>query len=243
MTISVGIIEDDPSIREGVSTLISTTPGYQCKHIFGSCEEAIARMTSAPPDVLLMDINLDGISGIEGTRVLKTRFPKMDVLMLTVYEENDKIFRSLCAGASGYLLKNTTPEELLKAIRETTMGGAPISASIARKVLSIFQTVAPPVLPEVGLTSRELEILEHLVAGSNYKMIARDLFISIDTVGSHVKKIYQKLQVHSKSEAVAKAPADGYTIMVHSTSHVANAHLHKTLPYDTARDFATDGAL
>ena len=205
MTISVGIIEDDPSIREGVSTLISTTPGYQCKHIFGSCEEAIARMTSAPPDVLLMDINLDGISGIEGTRVLKTRFPRMDVLMLTVYEENDKIFRSLCAGASGYLLKNTTPEELLKAIRETTMGGAPISASIARKVLSIFQTVAPPVLPEVGLTSREREILEHLVAGSNYKMIARDLFISIDTVGSHVKKIYQKLQVHSKSEAVAKA--------------------------------------
>ena len=205
MTISVGIIEDDPSIREGVSTLISTTPGFQCRHIFGSCEEAIAKMTSAPPDVLLMDINLDGISGIEGTRVLKTRFPRMDVLMLTVYEENDKIFRSLCAGASGYLLKNTTPEELLKAIRETTMGGAPISASIARKVLSIFQTVAPPVLPEVGLTSREREILEHLVAGSNYKMIARDLFISIDTVGSHVKKIYQKLQVHSKSEAVAKA--------------------------------------
>jgi DNA-binding NarL/FixJ family response regulator len=205
MTISVGIVEDDPSIREGVSTLINTTPGFQCKHIFDSCEEAIAKMTSAPPDVLLMDINLGGISGIEGTYALKTRFPKMDVLMLTVYEENDKIFRSLCAGASGYLLKKTPPEDLLKAIRETTLGGAPMSASIARKVLSIFQTVAPPVLPEVDLTAREREILEHLVAGSNYKMIARDLFISIDTVGSHVKNIYQKLQVHSKSEAVAKA--------------------------------------
>jgi len=205
MTISVGIVEDDAAIREGVSTLINSTSGYRCSNVYDSCEQAIERMIDKPPDVLLMDINLGGMSGIEGVKHLKSRFPSMEILMLTVYEENDKIFQSLCSGASGYLLKKTPPEQLLSAIMEAKEGGAPMSASIARKVLSLFQAVAPPPLPEVELTQREKEILEHLVAGSSYKMIARDLFISLDTVSSHVKNIYQKLQVHSKSEAVAKA--------------------------------------
>jgi len=205
MTISVGIVEDDDSIREGISTLIGTTAGYSCSHAYASCEDALVRLEQNPPDVLLMDINLGGMSGIEGTRHIKARFPGMEILMLTVFEDNDKIFRSLCAGASGYLLKNIPAGELLAAIREARQGGAPMTASIARKVLNLFQSIAPVPPADAELTAREREILEHLVAGSSYKMIAHDLFISIDTVSSHVKNIYQKLQVHSKSEAVAKA--------------------------------------
>ncbi len=205
MTISVGIVEDDASIREGISTLIGTTPGFACSHVYGSCEDALAGVGNDPPDVMLMDINLGGMSGIEGVKELKSRFPSMEIIMLTVFEENDKIFRSLCAGASGYLLKKIPPDDLLAAIREARSGGAPMTASIARKVLAIFQSIAPVPESDVVLTAREREILEHLVAGSSYKMIAQDLFISIDTVSSHVKKVYQKLQVHSKSEAVAKA--------------------------------------
>jgi len=205
MAITVGIIEDDASIREGVSMLVNSSAGFECRHVYASCEEAFTRIGEHPPDVLLMDIHLGGISGIEGVRQIKTRFPEMEVLMLTVFEENDKIFQSLCAGASGYLLKKIPPEELIDAIRDAHQGGAPMTASIARKVLSVFQTIVPAPLPEVQLTGREREILEHLVSGSSYKMIARDLFISIDTVSSHVKNIYKKLQVHSKSEAVAKA--------------------------------------
>ncbi len=205
MTISVGIVEDDASIREGISTLIGTTPGFACSHVYGSCEDALAGVGIDPPDVMLMDINLGGMSGIEGVKELKSRFPSMEIIMLTVFEENDKIFRSLCAGASGYLLKKIPPDDLLAAIREARSGGAPMTASIARKVLAIFQSIAPVPESDVVLTAREREILEHLVAGSSYKMIAQDLFISIDTVSSHVKKVYQKLQVHSKSEAVAKA--------------------------------------
>lgn len=206
MKVSVGIVEDDDNIREAISAVIGGAKGYACKHVYDSCESALIDRQS-PPDVMLMDIHLgDGMmSGIEGVRRLKAIHPKMEILMLTVYEENEKIFDSLCAGASGYLLKKTPPEEILKAIGEVKNGGAPISASIARRVLDLFKTVAPPSLPEVNLTPREREILEHLVRGSSYKKIAADLFVSIDTVASHIKHIYEKLHVHSKSEAVAKA--------------------------------------
>jgi DNA-binding NarL/FixJ family response regulator len=125
--------------------------------------------------------------------------------MLTVFEENDRIFQSLCAGASGYLLKRTPPQKILEAVTEVHNGGAPMTASVAKKVLNLFTTVAPPTLPEVHLTPRESEILQQLVSGSSYKKISKDLFISFDTVNSHIKNIYEKLQVHSKSEAVAKA--------------------------------------
>jgi DNA-binding NarL/FixJ family response regulator len=205
MTINVGIVEDDPSIRESVASLIDTAGGFTCRQIFESVESAMESISDPPPDVLLMDINLGGMSGIEGVRRLKTIFPRMNILMLTVFEENDKIFRSLCAGASGYLLKRTPPEKILEAITEVYNGGAPMTASVAKKVLHLFTTLAPPALPEVHLTSRETEILQHLVEGSSYKKISKELFISFDTVNSHIKNIYEKLQVHSKSEAVAKA--------------------------------------
>ena len=205
MTINVGIVEDDASIRESVTSLINTAEGFSCKQVFESVESAIENLSDPSPDVLLMDINLGGMSGIEGVRRLKSVFPQMNILMLTVFEENDKIFQSLCAGASGYLLKRTPPIKLLEAITEVHNGGAPMTASVARKVLNLFTSVAPPALPEVNLTARELEILQHLVSGSSYKKISKDLFISFDTVNSHIKKIYEKLQVHSKTEAVAKA--------------------------------------
>ncbi len=202
--INVGIVEDDPSIRESVASLISSTAGFSCHAVFDSVESAVEQI-SVPPDVLLMDINLGGMSGIEGVRALKSMFPAMNILMLTVFEENDKIFQSLCAGASGYLLKRTPPSKILEAITEVHNGGAPMTASVARKVLDLFTSVAPPTLPEVHLTMREKEILQHLVSGSSYKKIGRDLFISFDTVNSHIKNIYEKLQVHSKTEAVTKA--------------------------------------
>jgi DNA-binding NarL/FixJ family response regulator len=205
MTVKVGIVEDDPSIRESVSSFINTTEGFSCSESFDSVESALEKMPVPPPDVLLMDINLGGMSGIEGVKRFKAVFPQMNILMLTVFEENDKIFQSLCAGASGYLLKRTPPAKIIEAITEVHNGGAPMTASVARKVLNLFTTVAPPALPEVNLTARESEILQHLVSGSSYKKISRDLFISFDTVNSHIKKIYEKLQVHSKTEAVAKA--------------------------------------
>ncbi|OLD58731.1 MAG: DNA-binding response regulator, partial [Ignavibacteria bacterium 13_1_40CM_2_61_4] len=202
---NVGIIEDDPSIRESVASLINSAAGFSCGEIFESVESAIENISRPPPDVLLMDINLGGMSGIEGVRRLKSIFPKMNILMLTVFEENDKIFQSLCAGASGYLLKRTPPAKILDAISEVLQGGAPMTASVARKVLSLFTSIAPPTIPDLHLTARESEILQHLVSGSSYKKISRDLFISFDTVNSHIKNIYEKLQVHSKTEAVAKA--------------------------------------
>jgi DNA-binding NarL/FixJ family response regulator len=205
MTVKVGIIEDDESIRESVTSFIDTTGGFSCRDSFESVESALEKISDPPPDVLLMDINLGGMSGIEGVKKFKSIYPRMNILMLTVFEENNKIFQSLCAGASGYLLKRTPPSKILEAITEVHNGGAPMTASVARKVLDLFTSVAPPALPEVHLTARETEILQHLVSGSSYKKISRDLFISFDTVNSHIKKIYEKLQVHSKTEAVTKA--------------------------------------
>lgn len=205
MTVSVGIVEDDSSIRESVASLINSAAGFSCNQVFDSVESALQSIADPPPDVMLMDINLGGMSGIEGVRKLKSIFPQMNILMLTVFEENDKIFQSLCAGASGYLLKRTPHQKILEAIMEVHQGGAPMTASVAKKVLQLFTGIAPPTLPEVHLTPREMEILQHLISGSSYKKIARELFISFDTVNSHIKKIYEKLQVHSKTEAVAKA--------------------------------------
>ena len=167
MTVNVGIVEDDASIRESVASLINTAEGFSCSQIFDSVESAIEDISDPPPDVLLMDINLGGMSGIEGVRRLKSVFPQMNILMLTVFEENDKIFQSLCAGASGYLLKRTPPHKLLEAVAEVHQGGAPMTASVAKKVLNLFTSVAPPTLTEVHLTPRETEILQHLVSGSS----------------------------------------------------------------------------
>ncbi|HKK44737.1 MAG TPA: response regulator transcription factor [Balneolaceae bacterium] len=202
--ISVMIVEDDISIREGISELIQSTDGFRFIEAHSSCEELMACIKHPLPDVLLMDIGLRGMTGIEGVRQLKSLYPELTILMLTVYEDNDRIFNSLSAGASGYLLKKMPLEKLLEAIKIAYSGGAPINPTIAKKVLKLFQKVAPA-KETYNLTAREKEILEWLVRGLSYKMIAHQLTISVETVRTHIKNIYEKLHVHSKSEAVAKA--------------------------------------
>lgn len=203
--IRVAIVEDVRQLREGLAALIGGTPGYEAVGRFGSMEEALVGMGEHPPDVALADIGLPGMSGIDGVRELKARIPSVQVLMLTVYADNEHIFEAICAGASGYLLKDTPPSQLLDAIRELQNGGAPMSPEIARKVVEMFQRVPPPRLDEHQLSPREIEVLRMLADGHGYKTAAAALAISIDTVRFHIRNIYEKLHVHSKSEAVLKA--------------------------------------
>ncbi|MCI0708088.1 MAG: response regulator transcription factor [Ignavibacteriae bacterium] len=205
MKIKVAIFEDHPDLREGLKQLIQNTPGLKCVGAWDSCDYLVIRLLQNEPHVVLMDIGLPGISGIEGVRQLKAHFPAIDVIMLTVYEDDAKILDSICAGASGYLLKKTPPAQILEAIKEIRNGGAPMTSSIARKVLAHFQHHSPNPTADYQLSEREQQVLADLVKGFSYKMIAESQFISIDTVRSHIKNIYSKLQVHSKTEAVAKA--------------------------------------
>lgn len=203
--LKVAVVEDLEHIREGLRMLINGTTGYRCIAACGSIEEALEKFTQDAPDVALVDIGLPGISGIEGTRLLKDRHPAIQVIILTVYDDDARIFEALCAGAFGYLLKNTPPARLLESVREVADGGAPVSPEIARKVISLFQKVRPAARPEQELTPHETRILKLLVDGHNYKTASAELKISINTISFHVRSIYEKLQVHSKSEAVAKA--------------------------------------
>jgi len=198
--INVSIVEDDNEIRESLALLINGTPGYACIHTFNDCESATKEIIEDPPDVVLMDIGLPGISGIEGVRKIKQKLPEIDILMLTVHNDSKKVFEALCAGACGYLIKDTPPARLLEAISEVHNGGAPMSTQIARMVVNSFKTN-----PHSDLTRRETEVLSQLCKGKSYKMIADALFISEETVRRHIKNIYRKLEVSSKSEAVAKA--------------------------------------
>ena len=202
---TVGIIEDQPRIREGLRSLIDGTEGYRCVGSFGSVEEALAKIDREWPDVLLMDIGLPGMSGIEGTRRMKDLRPALNVLMLTVYDDDRRIFDALCAGASGYLLKQTPPARLLECLKEVVDGGAPMSPDVARRVVSLFREIRPPAEAAHQLTPHEIRILKLLVEGHNYKTAADELDVSINTIRFHMRSIYEKLQVHSKSEAVSKA--------------------------------------
>jgi DNA-binding NarL/FixJ family response regulator len=206
--ISFIIVEDDDSIREGISSFLDSIEGFVCSGAFDSCESAIEKINKLKrdelPDIVLMDISLKGMSGIEGVLRLKANHPDLIILMLTVYEDDQKIFDSLRAGASGYLLKRTPLDKIPVAINEAISGGAPMTPIIAKKVLNYFHSTAKDTAT-FNLTAREGEILELLTRGMSYKKIAEELFISIDTVRSHIKNIYDKLHVHSKSEAVAKA--------------------------------------
>ncbi len=201
--ISVIIVEDDTEIREGISSFINSTPGFVCKRVYESCEEILDDLKPPLPDVILMDIGLEKMSGIEGVKKLKLKYPELDIIMLTVYEDDNKIFDSLRAGASGYLLKKSPLEKIIDAIHDVKSGGAPMTPSIARKVLNFFSATSNSI-EEYNLTKREKEILELLVDGLSYRMIANNLSLSLDTVRTHIKNTYVKLHVNSKAEAMAK---------------------------------------
>jgi DNA-binding NarL/FixJ family response regulator len=209
--ISVIVVEDNDAIREGLKILIDGTSGYKCVGAFSSCDVMLKNLEKLNPDVLLMDIGLPGMNGIEGIKRAKVILPELNILVLTIYEENDLVFDALCAGACGYLVKKTPPSKLLEAIQEANEGGAPMSAHIARKVIDFFQHKKQMSSPKQQniLTAREKEILTGLVEGNSFKAIADSLFISIETVRFHFRNIYRKLHVHSQSEAVAKAIKEG----------------------------------
>lgn len=203
--IRTAIVEDLRDIREGLTTLVNFTPGFSCTGSYRSMEEAIPRISANLPDVLLSDIGLPGMDGIEGIRILKEKFPEMTVLMLTVYDDDERIFDALCAGATGYLLKRTPPAKLLENIREAVSGGAPMSPEVASRVIKLFREVRPPEKVEHDLTPHETRLLKLLVEGHNYTTASAELGVSYNTIKFHMRHIYEKLQVHSKSEAVAKA--------------------------------------
>ena len=203
--LTVAIVEDVRPLRDGFRMLIDGTEGFRCVGSFRTMEEALDKIGPVAPDVLLADIGLPGMSGIDGVRLFKERHPALTVLMLTVYDDDERIFDALCAGACGYLLKKTPPARLLEGIREAARGGAPMSPEVARRVVSLFRDIHPPEHADYHLTPHELRLLKLLVEGHNYKTAAAQLGITFNTVCFHIKQIYQKLQVHSKSEAVAKA--------------------------------------
>jgi len=202
--VKIMIVEDQEEVREGLRVLINGSEGYRCVAACRSAEEALERLPDATPDVVLMDIHLPGMLGTECVVHIKNLFPEIQVMMLTVFENNDEIFRSLEAGATGYLLKKTPPVKLLEAIRDLVNGGSPMSSEIARKVVQRFRQPQGPRFPEASLTPREEEILSYLAKGYLYKEIANTLFINIETVRSHIHKIYQKLQVRTRSEVLLK---------------------------------------
>jgi DNA-binding NarL/FixJ family response regulator len=202
--IRVAIIEDTDEIREGLGVLINGSEGFRCIASYATAEAALRDLPRQNPDVVLMDINLPGMSGIECTRAMKARCPTVPVMMLTIYENDDQIFESLKAGASGYILKKTPPAKLLESIQELHSGGSPMSSQIARKVVSAFQLMAPSSRETENLSKREQEILSYLARGYRYKEIADALFISVETVRTHLRNIYEKLHVRSRAEAVLK---------------------------------------
>jgi DNA-binding NarL/FixJ family response regulator len=203
--ISVAIVEDHADLRNSLSLILSTMSGFTCVGSYGTCEEMLEELETIEPQVLLMDIGLPGISGIEGVRQVKALRPDIKILMLTIYEDDSQVFQAICAGASGYLLKKVSPVEILQAIEQVVAGDVPMTASVAQQVMAMFRDFAPKPGVCENLTPREHEILKTLADGLDYKQIAKRHFISLDTVRNHIRHIYEKLQVHSKSEAVAKA--------------------------------------
>jgi DNA-binding NarL/FixJ family response regulator len=203
MTIRVVIIEDNDDYREGLFHILQNTEGFRCVGSYESIEDAFKNLPAS--DVVLMDIGLPGRSGIDGTRVIKKKYPDTQVVMLTVFEDNKNIFDAIVAGANGYILKKTPPQKLLSSIEDAVAGGMPMTPMVARRVVEMFKEHIPKEQENYSLTPREQEILNQLIDGLNYNMIAEKLFISLDTVRNHIRHVYEKLHVHSKSQAVAKA--------------------------------------
>lgn len=202
--ITVSIVDDEKELRQSITTFVNGSPGFQCVSAYSTGETALKGLPADKPDVVLMDINLGGMSGIECVERLKAQVPEMQILMLTIYEDTDQIFNALSAGASGYLLKRSSPTKLLQAIREVHAGGAPMSSSIARKVVASFQKSKQTSEKQTHLSPREEAVLNCLAKGLTYKAIADQLDISIDTIRTYLRRVYTKLHVQSRTEAVAK---------------------------------------
>ena len=202
-SIRVSIVDDEPDLRENIAGYVDAAKGFRCISVHSSAEEALLQLPKEKPDVVLMDINLGGMSGIECVQQLKPQMRDTQMVMLTVFEDTEKIFSALSAGASGYLLKRLAPEKLLEAIREVHEGGSPMSAPIARKVVQSLQAHRPPD-DTAELSPREREVLDGLAEGQAYKQIADQLNVSIHTVRNYIRRIYEKLHVRSSAEAVAK---------------------------------------
>ena len=206
MSIKVVIFEDNQSLRDGLYQLINGSHGFTCEGAFPNCDDLLYHIGKTKPDVVLMDIEMPGMSGIEGVMTIKENFPQIKVLMETIFDDDEKIFRSICAGAEGYILKHTEPDEILSAIKEIHEGGSPMTPSIANRVLKMVKEKDSSAKGNAfDLTQREKEILSCLVKGMSYKMVANTCAISTDTVNAHIRNIYKKLHVNSKSEAVIKA--------------------------------------
>jgi DNA-binding NarL/FixJ family response regulator len=204
MTIKVAIVEDDEQVRENLAALIGGTPGYECIGTYASGERALDDLPRRNPDVVLMDINLPGMSGVECVRRLKLLAPDLHIVMLTVYDDSDRIFHALQMGASGYLLKRSTSEEIVQAIEEVNRGGAPMSSYIARKVVQSFNRQGPSDKPTENLSRRETDVLAYVARGYTNKEIADSLGLSTETVRGYLKTIYSKLHVRSRTEAAMK---------------------------------------
>ena len=204
MSIAVSIVEDDPQVRSSLAKLIDSSPGYRCVSRHGSAEDALLEIPKVKPEVVLMDINLPGLNGVECVRRLKPQLPGAQMIMLTVYQNTEHIFNALAAGATGYMLKQTPPAELLQAIKEVHGGGSPMSSHIARKIVQSFQHTATASAEAESLSPREAEVLELLAKGFLYKEIAEQMKVSYATVHTHIRHIYEKLHVRSRTEAVAK---------------------------------------
>ncbi len=205
----VAIIEDQKETREGLAFLVNSADGFECRHAYASMETALERIGSNPPRVALVDIGLPGMSGIDGVRILRKRFPSIAPVLLTVYKDDERIFQAICAGACGYLLKKTPPARLLEAVREVAEGGAAMSPEVAIRVVELFRKTQTPELPATALSPQEVRLLKLLTEGHQNKTAADELGISIHTVSFHLRSIYEKLHVHSRSEAVARALREG----------------------------------
>jgi DNA-binding NarL/FixJ family response regulator len=198
------VVEDKPAFRRGLQAIFDLTPGLECVAMFSSGEEALLEIPALKPQLVLMDLNLGGMSGIDCTRELKQRMPSLQVLMLTIEEDNERVFAALRAGATGYLLKAATPVEIIESIQLMARGGSPMSAVIARRVVESFHGTAEPVASKAGLSRREVEVLEQLAFGKRVKEVANELGVSQTTIQTYLRRIYEKLQVRSQAEAVAK---------------------------------------
>lgn len=208
--IRVAVFEDNKHLRETFELLLDSADGFTCAGAWSDCHNLVANLEESACDIVLMDIEMPGMNGIEATKLVKTHFPTIHILIQTVFFDDNYIFNAICAGASGYILKSTTPDGYLEAIKDVCTGGSPMTPGIARRVLELFKNNLQPVAPakDYNLTNKEKKVLQLLVEGKSYKIIAAELFISIDTVKTHVSNTYAKLHVHSGTEAVSLALRD-----------------------------------